>query len=199
VGLRSNALERIACLALAKTKSTKGAERVRVGVGRNRVDGHAVRRAIGVAKDQPGGDSAFDDQLSSMLGSVVSGAQGDERIGIAIAAFGAKDDVVKIEKDCVAAAGHDAAAAVASEDFAADGGWDVLVGASRTGLAGAIFTHVGGARGERDALGVAARHLDDVRADFDLLSPSLLPAAVALAADGDRNLVAGSALVGGTP
>jgi hypothetical protein len=47
-------------------------------------------------------------------------------------------------------------------------------------------------------LGVTARHLDDARADFDLLAPSLLPAAVALAANRHQNLIAGSALVGGT-
>jgi hypothetical protein len=50
---------------------------------------------------------------------------------------------------------------------------------------------------ERDTLSVAARHLDDVRAELDLLSPALLPSAVAFATDGNCNLVAGSALVGG--
>ena len=47
-------------------------------------------------------------------------------------------------------------------------------------------------------LGVAVRHVDDARVDFDLLALSLLPAAFALAADGDGDLVAGSAFVGGT-
>ena len=196
MGLRSHAFERVACLALAKTEATKGTEYLRIGVGSDWVDDAAVGRAVGVAEDESGGDSAFDDELPSVLSSVVSRAQRDERVGIVIAAFGAQDDVVEVEKNCVAAAGHHAPSVIASHDFAAHGGWDVLVGASALGI---IVTHVGGVRGDgADMLGVAARHLYDVRVDLDLLAPSLLPAAVALAADRDRDLVTGSALVGGT-
>jgi len=198
VGLRSDAFERVACLALAKTEGTKGTEDLRVSVGSDWVDDAAVGRAVGVAEDESGGDSAFDDELPSVLSSVVSRAQRDERVGIVIAAFGAQDDMMEVEKNCVAAAGHHAPPVIASHDLAAHGGWDVLVGARASAL-GIIVTHVGGARGNgADMLGVAARHLDDVRVDLDLLAPSLLPAAVALTADRDRDLVTGSALVGGT-
>src|SRR5260221_10115003 len=39
-------------------------------------------------------------------------------------------------------------------------------------------------------LGITARHLDNLRSHFDLLSPALLPTAPAPLADGERNLVA---------
>src|SRR5882672_3463850 len=142
-----------------------------------------------MSKDETGGDPALDDELPSMLSSVVRGAQGDEHVGIMVAAFGARDDVVEIQKNRVAAAGHDAASAVAAKDFATHGRWDVLVGATRASRAGTVFTHVGGMRSDgAHVLRVAPRHADDPSVDFDLLAPSLLPAAVALAADGDRNL-----------
>jgi hypothetical protein len=152
-----------------------------------------------MSKDKTGGDSAFDDELPSVLSSVVRGAQGDQRIGIVVASFGSRNDVVQIEKNRVSTAGHDAASAVAAKDFAAHCRWNVLVGTTRASLPGTVLTHVGGMRCDgANMLGVAPRHADDPSADFDLLAPSLLPATVALAADGNRNLVAGSALVGGT-
>jgi hypothetical protein len=83
-----------------------------------------------MSKYETGGDSAFDDELPSVLSSVVRGAQGDERIGIMVATFGAKDDVMQIEKYGVSTAGHDAASAVSAKDFAAHCRWDVLVGAT---------------------------------------------------------------------
>ena len=46
-------------------------------------------------------------------------------------------------------------------------------------------------------LGVALRHVDDSGIDFDLLSSSLLPTAVALTANVDGYLVARSTVVGG--
>jgi hypothetical protein len=130
VGPRSHALERVTRLALAKAEGTKGAEDLRVGVGRDWVGDASVGRTVGVTEDKTGGDSAFDDELPSVLSPVVSGAQGDKRVGIVIAALGAKDDVVQIQKNRVAATGHDTASAVASKDFAAHRRWDVLVGAT---------------------------------------------------------------------
>src|SRR5258706_7037056 len=99
---------------------------------------------------------------------MMSGAQRDERVGIVIAAFGAKDDVVKIQKNRVPATGHDAASVVASKNCAAYRGGNVLMGARCAGHAGTIFTHVGGMR-DGDMLSVAARHLENGRVDFDLL------------------------------
>ena len=162
MGLFSHAFERVACLAFPETQAAESAEDMRVGVGSDGVGDASVGRAVGMSKDETGGDSAFDDELSAMLSPVMSGAQGDERVGIVIAAFGAQDDVVEVEKNCVAAAGHHAPSVIASHDFAAHGGWDVLVGARASAL-GIIVTHVGGVRGDgADMLSVAARHLDDV-------------------------------------
>jgi len=82
-------LERGARLALAKSEGAEGAEDLCIDIGRDWVDDSSVRRAIGVAKDEAGGDSALDDELPPVLGSVVGGAQGDERVRIVIAALGA--------------------------------------------------------------------------------------------------------------
>ena len=98
-----------------------------------------------------------------------------------VAPLGAKDDVVEIKKDPMAATRHDAASPVASENLTAHGRWNVLARA-RSGVLGNVVTHVGRLGGDgADALGVAARHLDDGGTDFELLSPALLPAAVAFA------------------
>jgi hypothetical protein len=61
VGLRPHLLKRIARLPLAKTEGTEGTEGVREDAGGDGVDGVSVRRAIGVAKGEAGGDSALDD------------------------------------------------------------------------------------------------------------------------------------------
>ncbi len=198
VGPSSHALERGARFSLAKSEATQGTESVRIRVRSAVVGDAAVRRTIGVAEDQSAGDSALDDELTSVLGAVVAGAQRDECVGIVVAALGAKDDVVEIEKDTVAATRHGAASPVASENLPAHGRWDVLARARSSVLAN-VFTHVGGVGGDgADVLSIAARHLDDGGIDYELLSPALLPAAVAFAADGNRHLVAGSTLVRGT-
>ena len=159
-----------------------------------------------MAKDDTGGDSTFDDKLPSVLGTMMRGAQRDERVRIMLTAFGARNDMVKIEKRGVPATWHDATSAVASQNLASYRRRDLLVGTNAFAdrvdpvLDASVLTHVGVAnRDEADMLGIAARHLDDVRADFDLLAPSLLPAAMAIATDGHRNLVACATLVGGSP
>src|SRR5258707_13698378 len=148
---------------------------MRVGVGSDGVGDAAVRRTIGVAEDQSAGDSALDDQLTSVLCAVMGGAQRDQCVGIVVAALGAKDDVVKIEKGPMAATRHDAASPVASDNLTAHGRWNVLARA-RSGVLANVVTHVGGPGGDgADVLSIAARHLDDGGIDFELLSPALLP------------------------
>jgi hypothetical protein len=105
-----------------------------------RVDDGTVESAVGVAERQARGNSAFDDELASMLGAVVSAAEDDELVRIVLVAdFGAGNEVVDVEKDGVSAAGNGAAAAVAPHDLAANGRRDVLAGS----FAMALFTHVG--------------------------------------------------------
>jgi len=184
-------------LALAKTEGTEGTEGVREDSGSDGIDGVSVRRAVGVAKVQPRGDSTLDDELPSVLRAVVRSAQRDEHVWIVIAAFRARNDVVEIEKNSVATSWNDAPPSVAPHDFATSCWRNVLVGARASTLA-TLFSHVGGLSGrEADVLGIAGRHLDDGGVDLELLAPPLLPASVACAADGDSDLIAGSAFISG--
>ena len=83
-------------LPLAKSEAAEGTEDLRANVGSDGVDDVSVRGAIGVAKDDTGGDSTFDDKLPSVLGTMMRGAQRDERVRIVLTAFGARNDMVKI-------------------------------------------------------------------------------------------------------
>ena len=63
-------------------------------------------------------------------------------------------------------------------------------GGGRTRVGVMIRTHVGGVNRDRaDLLRVATGHIDDLRVDFNRFAASLLPAAMALAADGHGQLV----------
>jgi hypothetical protein len=75
-----------------------------------------------------------------MLRAVVGSAQRDERVGIVVAALRARDDVMEIEKDPMAASRHDAASPVASENLTAHGRWNVLARA-RSGVLARVSPH----------------------------------------------------------
>jgi hypothetical protein len=110
---------------------------------------------------------------------------------IVIATLRAKVDVVNVQEDTVAASGDHASTAVASHDLAANARRDVLPRARHR------LTHVGRRSLDvADMLRVAHRHLNDLRSNFDLLTPSLLPTAPATLTDRQCNLVAGPPRIG---
>jgi hypothetical protein len=113
--------------------------------------------------------------LTPVLGSVVRRTQRDERIGIVVAAFGPKDEVVEIEKNGMATPWNHAAPAIAAKNATSHGRWHILMSSSWEVRASGIATHVGGFW-DGHVLGVALRHLDDSRVDFDVVS---LPTTIA--------------------
>jgi hypothetical protein len=169
----AQAIENDAGFAFTKAEAAKAAEGILVEGGIAGADGNAIRSAVGVAKLEAGASGTFDDELASMLRSVVRGAQEDHAIGIVVAPFGAKDDVVDVEKQRVLAAGNDAAAAVAANDCAARRGPSALTGAANgafsrrahVGKGGALSrrTHMGAVRAPSEGLNIACCHGDDRR------------------------------------
>jgi hypothetical protein len=59
--------------------------------------------------------AALDDELAAVLRSVMRAAEKDHAIGVVVAAFGAKHDVVDVEKQRVLASGNRASTAVAAQ------------------------------------------------------------------------------------
>jgi hypothetical protein len=59
----------------------------------------SVRRPVGMAKREARRDAALDDDLAAVLRSMMRTAEKNHAIGIVVAAFGSKDDVMNVEKD----------------------------------------------------------------------------------------------------
>src|SRR6266511_1183017 len=193
-------MERRADFSFAKAQRAKTPE----GFFVNRRDrwSHrgSVRRAVRMAKDETGRDPAFDVELAAVLCAVMSTAENDHAIGIVVAAFRAKYDVVDVEKNAVSALGNHAPPAVAANDRATHRRASSLVcSRARAHVGGSRVIHFRVVRGfirgglqAAEALRIAARHVDERRTDFDRLAGALLPTAPAALAHGQRDLVAGS-------
>src|SRR5678815_5240785 len=96
---------------------------------------------------------------------------------IVSAAVGAMNHMMELEAARRPASIHPATSAVAAPDEAGDARWDVLV---RTLRRGAVD--------RPDVLRVAVRAIDDRGVDCDLGASAFLPALLAAAADGERDL-----------
>ena len=112
---------------------------------------HESRRAV-----------AFDEQATRVRLFVVRSAERDQPIGVMISAFALRMDVVHVDEDRVATAGHDAAVLVAMQDESSRRGWDLL---RRSRRRRAI---------ELDALRVALRRFNDGAIDDELSSGTAL-------------------------
>ncbi len=142
VGAESNALKRAARFALAKPETTQRAERLLVGVSHQWIHRGTVAAPVGMSKVEPARHAASDDELTSVLRTVMSCAKNNEAVGIVVTTFGTKYQVVNVHEYRVPATWHHTASTVAPHDFAADYGWNVLIGAVRVRLF--ARTHVGG-------------------------------------------------------
>jgi len=122
----------------------------------------AVACAVCVFEHEPGCAITFDEQATRMRLLVVGSAERDQPIGMMISAFALRMDVVHVDEDRVATAGHDAAVLVAMQDESPRRGWDLL-GRSRR------------RRGiELDALRIALRRFNDGAIDDELSSGTAL-------------------------
>jgi hypothetical protein len=114
-------------LGLAEAQLAQGGEELRMHVDDARRPGAAVSRAIRVPEGRRTLAPAVDEQLPAMDGSMMHGAQRRKVRCLIAATLGARLDVVHIDKRGVSAAGHAATVSIASEDGAANGGWDALL------------------------------------------------------------------------
>ncbi len=119
-----------------------------------------------------------------MPGPMVRTAETYDQVRIMVAVLRAQADVVKVNKRRAPTPGHHALAVVASDHLTPCGRRDGLRCPLQLG------------RGRvADVLGIAFGHLQDVGADIDELTATLLLPASALGALGDRDLIPGSAFV----
>ena len=126
------------------------------------------------------GGGAANRELSEMEGLVVEVADGSEVLEVMAAAAALVVDVVEIEADVPAAAGHGATVAIAGEDLLALAGGDRGGGScGGSGIEGA------------EVDGIAGGALRDGGIDLDVLAAAVLPGALAVGALLDRELVRG--------
>jgi hypothetical protein len=117
VGINSHFRERAARLVLAESERPNGSKRPSMRFRDARLDVRAVATAVGVPKLEAGRNTTLDEELPTMHGAMVRGADHDQQVWTVISAFGAKSDVMNVDEYAVTTAWHDASAAVAPHHF----------------------------------------------------------------------------------
>ena len=135
----ADSIQRSSHFAFAKAHARERPKGFGSQVRRRRRDCSPVDRAVGVAKAQARGRRALDEHLPAMDSPVVGSTRRDEIVRLVATAFGARVNVVHIQKSSRAAAGEDAAPAIAAEHRAANSRRHVL---RRAGCRRALGTHM---------------------------------------------------------
>src|SRR3954471_990159 len=153
----------------------------------------SVTSAVSVEESETLRRRAFDRKRSGVTCTVMCTAEGDEILDCVRAAFGARPEMVHIDKSCVPAARHLATPAVAAQHLAPERRRDGL----RRARGFLPCAHVGSRVGARfdagfevpDVLPIALGHFDRCLRDLDELPAAVLLTLPAALADGERHLI----------
>jgi hypothetical protein len=115
---------------------------------------------------------AFDDEQTSVLGSMMRAAQNNQIVRSVVSTVGAKLEMVEVQKSRVRAARNYTTTKIPTHHCATHCRWDILFRSNSPNL-----------------LCIAFRHLNDLVADFRELAASLLESSRAVFANGDRQLI----------
>jgi hypothetical protein len=192
VGAHAHLGESFPRLLLPETELPQGSEGLGPGLDAPSRHDLAVGSSVGVPEGESARHAAIDPQAAVMRPVMMSAAEHDQPLRIVVASLTLEIDVVDVDEHGLRAARYGAAPAVAEHHRAADGRRDGLARPCRLGLLGCCRSHVGGLP-ELDPLRIAGGGGNRLRLERGPLPVALLPAAAAVLADADHELLARSA------